>query len=207
MHEGAHVSSVIDAHRPDRYVSPMSVKSKVVALSAHGRVLGTRELGSQLADEVRKAVASAADTVLIDFGGVEVASSPVLDEIACALRAAIADHPGRFVVLTRLNDDVQDTLELVLERRDMSLGYLRDKELELLGGRQHLEETLAQAQDLETFTAAELAERLKVKLPNLHQRLNQLQAAGVVARTDPTTGGSRRAIQFATPRADDLATA
>lgn len=142
--------------------------------------------------------------MVVDFKDVEVASSPVLDEIARALRAAIADYPDRFVVLANLNEDVRDTMLLVLEARDMSLTTVHDDTLELLGGRTHLEETLAQAQALGTFTAAELAERLKVKLPNLHHRLNELQAAGAVARVETRAGESRRAIQFATPNPREL---
>jgi anti-anti-sigma regulatory factor len=181
----------------------MSVKPEVVALRAYGRVLGTRKLGSELGTELRERVAATEHAVLVDFDGVEVASSPVLDEIACALRAAITDNAGRFVVLTNLNEDVRDTLLLVLERRDMSLAILQDDELQLVGGRQHLEETLACAQELGRFTAAELAHRLELKLPNLHQRLVQLQAAGVVTRVEPA-GGPQRALVFATPSPSEL---
>lgn len=181
----------------------MSVKPEVVALRAHGRVLGTRELGRELAALLRDRVASAKSTVLVDFDQVEIASSPLLDEVACALRAAIADHSGRCVVLANLNEDVCDTLLLVLERRDMSLAVLGDDQLQLIGGRQHLEETLRSAQELGQFTAAQLAERLKIKLPNLHQRLTQLQAAGAVTRVEPAAG-SRRALMFATPSRKDL---
>ena len=130
--------------------------------------------------------------VLVDFDGVEVASSPVLDEIACALRAAITDNPGRSVVLTNLNEDVHDTLRLVVEQRDMTLAMLKDDELQLIGGRQHLEETLRGARELGRFTAAQLADRLELKLPNLHQRLGQLQAAGAVTRVEPAAGRSGR---------------
>lgn len=182
----------------------MSVKPDVVGLGQRGRVLGTRRLGAELADVIRKRAARSKRPIVIDFKGVEVASSPVLDEIARALRAAIADYQDRFVVLANLNEDVRDTMLLVLESRDMSLTTLRDDALELLGGRAHLEETLAQAQELGTFTATELAERLKVKLPNLHHRLNELQAAGAVARVETAAGGSRRAIQFATPNPREL---
>jgi DNA-binding MarR family transcriptional regulator len=192
------------ATREDARVSIVSVKPDVVGLGRRGRVLGTRRLGEELADLIRKRAAGNKRPVVIDFKGVEVASSPVLDEIARALRAAIADYPDRFVVLANLNEDVRDTMLLVLESRDMSLTTVHDDTLELLGGRAHLEETLAQAQELGTFTAAELAERLKVKLPNLHHRLNELQAAGAVARVETPAGRSRRAIQFATPNPREL---
>src|SRR5205823_2040719 len=157
------------------YVSAMSVKPDVIALGAHGRVLGTRELGKELAAQLRDRAAATGAPVLVDFEGVAVASSPVLDEIACALRAVIADHPDRFVLLANLTDDVWHTLELVLEQRRMSLTAIRGQQLELLGGREHLEATLAAAQKMGTFTATELADRLKLTVPNLHQRLTELQ--------------------------------
>jgi anti-anti-sigma regulatory factor len=182
----------------------VSVKPDVVSLRQGGRVLGTRRLGQELADLIRRRAAKSTRPIVVDFKDVEVASSPVLDEIARALRSAIADYPDRFVVLANLNEDVRDTLWLVLESRDMSLTTLHDDTLELLGGRAHLEETLAQAQALGTFTAAELAERLRVKLPNLHHRLNELQAAGAVARIETRAGASGRATQFATPNPRDL---
>jgi len=184
----------------------MSMKLDIVALRAHGRVLGTRKLGSQLATTLRDRVAAGDGVVLVDFDGVEVASSPVLDEIACALRAAIADNPGRFVVLTNLNEDVYDTLQLVVERRDMSLVLLKGHELQLIGGRRHLEETLRGARELGSFTAAQLADRLELKLPNLHQRLGRLQAAGAVTRIEPESG-PQRALVFATPDVTELAPA
>lgn len=181
----------------------MPMKLDVVALRAHGRVLGTRKLGSELATELRERVAAANSAVLVDFDGVEVASSPVLDEIACALRAAIKDNPGRFVLLANLNEDVHDTFVLVLERREITLAMLKDDELQLVGGRQHLEDTLNGAQELGRFTAAQLADRLELKLPNLHQRLVQLQAAGAVTRVEPR-GGPQRALVFATPTPSEL---
>lgn len=185
----------------------MSLKPEVIALGARGRVLGTRTLGAELAEEIRERIAASERTILIDFNGVEVASSPVLDEIACALRAAIRDYEGRCVVLSNMNDDVRATMKLVVESRAMGLATLTERRLEILGGRAHLEETLAEAQELGTFTAADLAERLRIKLPNLHQRLAQLQEAGAVARVEPDSGDSRRAFKFVTPQPDDLVAA
>ncbi len=185
----------------------MSMKADIIVPAKRGHVLGTRALGAALGEEIREKVAGSHRALVVDFQGVDVASSPVLDEIACALRGAIADHPDRFVVLAHLNDDLRETMQLVLDARKMSLTAVSDHKLELLGGREHLDETLAEAQALGTFTAAELAQRLQLKLPNLHQRLSQLQAAGAVARVEAPAGRSGRATQFATPSARELVTA
>jgi MarR family len=181
----------------------MSVTPQIIQLRRHGRALGTRELGAEVANEIRGADPTA-PALILDFAGVQVASSPFLDEVACAMRAAIVDQPDRFMLLANPNGDVADTMELVLDRRDISLTILERKTLRVLGGRRHLDETLAAARELGTFTAPELAERLKLKLPNLHQRLTQLEAAGVLTRSDDPTARRGRRLLFATPPVDHL---
>lgn len=182
----------------------MSVKRDALAFKMPGKVLGTRALGREVADQLRERAGDGAQDLFVDFTGVQVASSPFLDELALALRAWNADHPDRFVVLTNLNEDVQDTLGLVLERRDMMLVAVEKGTLRLIGGRAHLDETLKAAQELEVFTASELAEQLELKLPNLHQRLVALQATGAVVRVRPD-GAPQRPVVFATPQSDELA--
>jgi len=186
------------------YVSAVSLKHHVVRLRDRGPVLGTRALGAEIASEVRASDPSAT-ALILDFTGVRVASSPLLDEIVCAVRSSIADHPDRYVVSAGLNADVLDTLELVAERRGIALAVLQDDRLHVIGGKAHLEETLAAAQELATFTAPQLAERLALKLPNLHQRLLQLQAAGVITRADDSSAERGRRLLFDTPDPGELA--
>jgi hypothetical protein len=169
----------------------------------HGRALGTRALGQRVAGEIREADRKAS-ALILDFAQVRVASSPFLDEVACAMRAAIVDQPQRFVLLANLNEDIADTMTLVLERREASLAALDEEKLEILGGRPHLEETLDAAQRLGTFTAAELAQLLEQKLPNLHQRLAQLQAAGALTRSEDQEARRGRRLLFKTPDVAEL---
>jgi anti-anti-sigma regulatory factor len=183
-------------------LSVMSVKRDALAFEMPGKVLGTRALGREVVEQLREKAGLGDRDLFVDFDTVRVASSPFLDEFVCALRAWNADHADRFVVLANLNEDVADTLELVLQRREMALAEMtRERKLRLIGGREHLQETLDAAQRLEVFTAAELAEQLKLKLPNLHQRLVALQAAGAVVRTRPA-GAPQRPVIFATPPAE-----
>ena len=97
-----------------------------------------------------------------------------------------------------------DTTQLVAERRGIALAVLQADKLHVIGGKRHLEETLAAAQELGSFTAPQLAERLKLKLPNLHQRLLQLQNAGVITRTDDTSADRGRRLLFGTPDPGEL---
>ncbi|HXM86418.1 MAG TPA: hypothetical protein VN889_02180 [Solirubrobacteraceae bacterium] len=182
----------------------MSVKRDALAFKVPGKVLGTRALGREVAEQLRARAGDGTHDLFVDFTGVQVASSPFLDELARTLRAWNADHPERFVVLTSLNEDVWDTLTLVLERREMTLVAAEKAKLRLIGGRAHLQETLKAAQELEIFTAAELAKQLELKLPNLHQRLAALEATGGVVRVQPA-GKPQRPVFFSTPPADELA--
>jgi hypothetical protein len=179
----------------------MSLIPSTYPLRNHGKVLATRPLGTEVAAALRAATTDAA-AVIVDFAEIRVASSPFLDEVACVLRSMIADNPERFILLAHLNEDLMDTLELVLQRRDIVLTAVRDGKLGTVGGTRQLDETLAAAQELETFTAPELAERLELKLPNLHQRLAQLQAAGALTRSDDPSARRGRRLLFKTPEID-----
>ncbi len=177
---------------------------EVFDLGKGRETLGTRELGARDAQELRDRSIERETTTVVDFVGVQIASSRYLDEIACALRGLILDYSQHCIVLRSLTDDVHDTLMLVLGRRGMSLTLLDEDALHVLGDRGHLDETLRQAQELGTFTASQLADRLELKVPNLHQRLNQLRAAGAVFKLEPD---DRRSFRFATPPARELASA
>lgn len=171
---------------------------KTYPLRNHGKVLATRSLGSEVAAALRADTATA-DSVIVDFSDVRVASSPFLDEIACVLRSMIADNRDRFVLLANLNEDLVDTLELVAERRNIVLTAVRDGKLKTIGGTKQLDETLAAAEEIGTFTAPQLAERLELKLPNLHQRLGQLEAAGALTHSDDPSAQRGRRLLFKTP--------
>jgi DNA-binding transcriptional ArsR family regulator len=174
----------------------MSVK--LIDLREFGRVLSTREGGRKAADHVQE-VLEESDGVVLSFVGVEVASPSFLDEILLRLRAALTGESSRVVVVTGLNGDVSESLELVLRHRKLTLAHLRKDKVELIGGSQQLAETLSAANELGgPFKATELAERLKVKLPNLHQRLKSLGETGVVARTVDSTAKKGRRFDYRT---------
>ncbi len=68
------------------------------------------------------------------------------------------------------------------------MAALTNGQMRLLGGSKQLKDTLREAQDLGYFTAPQLAERLALKLPNLHARLKALAEAGAVAREEDSSG-------------------
>jgi len=164
---------------------------QLINLIDYGQVLSTRERGHQAADELQRALEDS--SVVLNFAGVEVASASFLDEVLSRLRGLLVGAEAKMVVVTETNEDVSETLELVLQRRKMALASLERGQVKLLGGSKQLNATLEAASELQSFKAPELAERLKLKLPNLHQRLKALTDAGALAReADPSaTSGVR----------------
>jgi hypothetical protein len=176
----------------------MSLKLDSYGLAQHGEVLATRATGRDVGREVAQRLADSRG-LLLNFHGVDVASPAFLFELITAIRATLLAPPAHWLLVTGMNDDVRESAGLVLERLKMVLGVLENDEIELLGGSEHLQDTIKAAQQLEVFTAPDLARELELKLPALHQRLNQLVEAGVLSRQDDPTAKRGKRSKFATP--------
>jgi DNA-binding MarR family transcriptional regulator len=181
----------------------MSLKIQRYDLVNDGRVLATRSTGREIGATVSSKLANAGG-LLLNFHGVDVASPSFLSEVLIALRGLLVSADDHWLLLTGMNEDVRESLEFVLKHEKMILGEVEDDRIELLGGSQHLAETLNEAQKLGTFTAPELADRLKMKLPALHQRLNQLADAGLLAREDDPTAKRGKRGKFTAPPKDEV---
>jgi len=179
----------------------MSLKNiTILRLDDAAAVLSTRERGREAADRLQDALG--AGNVVISFAGVEVATPSFLDEILTRLHSVLQANEQAIAIVTDMNQDVRESLELVLEHRGMTLGVLQEGHIQLLGGKRHLQQTMEAAEKLGTFKATELADALKLKLPNLHQRLKTLHEAGAIGRQvdDTAQRGRRHAYQVLDPR-------
>jgi DNA-binding MarR family transcriptional regulator len=171
-------------------------------LAQHGRVLATRPKGREAGRAVADQFAKSAG-LLLSFNAIDVASPPFLDEVVRALRAQLTADTEGWLLVTGTNEDVRESLELVLERHKLALAALDGEQVALLGGSAHLADTLAEAQRMGTFTAPDLADRLRLKLPALHQRLNALLDAGALERTaDSSARHGKRGLYRVPPRAE-----
>jgi hypothetical protein len=177
----------------------MSVKVRRIDLASESDVLSTRRLGRKVGRQAHDLLEKS-DCLLLNFFGVEVASPPFLDELLQALRpATFGGDTGRLLLIVGVNDDVCESLQMVLERRKLVLATLKKDKVELLGGAEQLEQTLREAVDLGVFTAPELAERLAIKLPALHQRLRALTDAGAIARQPDATAEHGKRHTYTAP--------
>ncbi len=184
----------------------MSLKPIPFGLARYGHVLSTRELGAVIVRELQRDAADATG-LLVGFWDVEVVTPAVLDEIVMGLRGWLAGVPvgERMLAVAGYNDDVKESLLMVLERRKMALAALEDDQIKLLGGNRQLAATVKEAQNLHSFDAPELAERLELKMPNLHQRLQALMEAGAVTREPDPTATRGRKHRYTAVNSGDLA--
>src|SRR4051794_25861752 len=98
-------------------VSPMSLNPLVYDLSRHGKVLATRELGREVGRTAADRL-NGAQALILGFWGIEVASPPFLDELTRALHTVLwGGESSRLLVVSGLNEDVRESLAIVLERR------------------------------------------------------------------------------------------
>lgn len=176
----------------------MSVNVQRYDLAQHGRVLATRPKGREVGQRAADCLAKSRG-LLLSFWGVEVASPSFLDEVLSALRGELAREDGGWLLVVGQNEDVAESLEMVLHRHKMALGALEGDQVRLLGGPKHLADTLAEAQKLGEFTAPDLAERLAIKLPALHQRLNALLEGGALVREDDPSATRGRRGRYTVP--------
>jgi len=181
------------------------MKLKSISLGQHASVLASRDtgrtIGAALADALRES------SLLLDFTGVEVVTPPFLDEVLRAVHGSLSrQEPTRVLIVSGLNEDVRETLAIVLERAHMMLGSLDEDQLELLGGPEHLRTTLTEAASLgHPFDAPAIAERLKLKLPNVNARLTALVKAGVLVRERDPHAGRGIKYTYDVPSPEDIA--
>jgi DNA-binding transcriptional ArsR family regulator len=167
-------------------------------LRRFGQVLATRQQGQEVARSLATDAADERDVVL-DFGDVAALTPPFLDELFDAIRARLNRYEGATTVLaTNLDDDLIDSIELVLEKRGFPLAWQEEDEVKLIAAAPHLRETLAAAAEAQEFTASDLAARLNLQPTTVNQRLAALLESGAVARTrEPSKRGVR--YRYRTP--------
>lgn len=163
----------------------MSETSLYFFLRDEGEVLASRRRGREAAARLRDCAGEDRD-IILDFADVVAITPPFAQELLDAVQATLSNQgpdAGRLVVIVNANEDVLETLALVLDRRKGTMAFRAGDRVELLNATApHLLELLEQAQKLKRFTAGELAEKLAVAPNTVHGRLKPLLASGVVGR-------------------------
>lgn len=166
-----------------------------------GPVVMTRERGRADRERLEALAieATAGVVIVIDLSAVKAMTVSYADELIGRFLSsrAVGDQDDRGVIIRGGNDDVRETLEAVLDRRGVGAIYIDGRGRSFaLGGPAWFAGTVAQAQDLGVFRAAQLAERLDLSPQAANGRLKQLSAAGAVLRERVVPDGGGKEFEY-----------
>lgn len=174
-------------------------------VSAYGSYLATRDKGAKIREELERKIRllPTGDTVEISFAGVEAVTISFADEFIGRLFTAHAagDLPEVALVLTGLNQEVHEALDVCLERRDELAVHRHGRTAELLGATDELlDETYERARARKQFRATELADDLGISPQNANNRLKWLVEAGALLRTRTSPEGGGKEFVYRAPK-------
>jgi hypothetical protein len=158
-------------------------------------VAQSRPLGHECREKLEVLLAEAPEdeVVVVSFADIEVMTGSFTDEFLGKLVAArAAGLTGKSpLLLTDLNEETAEEVDLCLGRRKMPAVWVQDGTAHLLGGDDALKETFAAGVRLNEFRASQLADDLGTTPQNMNNRLKRLVDAGALvrARHDPSAGG------------------
>jgi hypothetical protein len=170
--------------------------------------LATRSKGRDVRGELEDQISRLRpDEVVIDFTSVEAMTISFADEFVGRLYTSVAsgDIVASLVLLTGLNEENLATVSICLERRELPAAAIIDSQPVLIGAPDYLAETYEQAVRLGTFSALELADRLRVSSQNMNNRLKRLVEAGAVRRRRITSGRGGKEFMYTTPAPCNIA--
>lgn len=165
------------------------MKPLFIQLAKKRRVLMGRGEGEAVAARIESGFKKK-QTVVLGFAGVEMVTPSFLDAIFTRTKGYLGRPEQPLLLAVGMNDDVSETVILVLRHNKLMLATMQNDALELLGGSQQLKETLEAASRRLEFTPKDLADELAVKLPALHQRLKALTEAGAIKQLGSKRGKS-----------------
>lgn len=159
--------------------------------------LVTRPSGNKVRERIEKDIAKEKDgaVVALDFSKIGIIDFSCADEIVAKLvsRLISGEYGDRHIILTGLNENQKENIEVALERKDLAvMGELKNKAKTLIGNLDnYLKQTLNLILDKGNITAKELSEVLKLPANTSGTRLLNLYKKKLVKRTENTRESGR----------------
>jgi len=133
--------------------------------------------------------------VALDFSKIGIVDYSCADEIVAKLvsRLISDEYGNRYIVLSGLNENQKENIEVALERKDLSvMAQLRKGKKILLGSlNNYLKETLQFVLDNDKTTAKDLSDALGIEANTSGTRLLNLHKKRLVRRVDTIRDGGR----------------
>ena len=139
--------------------------------------LVTRQSGQTIRKRIERDIVKEKDGEIIslDFSKIGIVDYSCADEIAAKLisRLLSGEYGDRYIVLTGLNENQKENIEVALERKELAvIGMMRDNEKVLIGSlNKYLSDTLELILKKGNITAKELSEEMKLE-PNASGMIN-----------------------------------
>ena len=152
--------------------------------------LVTRPSGNKIRERIEKDIAKEKDgaIVALDFSKIGIIDFSCADEIVAKLvsRLISGEYGDRYIILTGLNENQKENIEVALERKDLAvMGAMKNKVKTLIGNLDnYLNQTLNLILDKETVTAKELSDALSLPANTSGTRLLNLYKKRLVKRTE-----------------------
>lgn len=165
-------------------MKPDSATAVTFDVGLHRAFLSTRERGREMLHDLEDHTPPGTSLLVINFTKVEAMTVSFTDEFLGKYYSALAtqDDDPATVLVAGLNDDTRETIVIGFERRELIALERFNDDLALLAASDVLKDTFELAKELETFTAATVAERLAITAPNANNRLRRLVAARALVR-------------------------
>jgi hypothetical protein len=149
--------------------------------------LVTRKSGQVIRERIERDIANekGGEVIALDFSKIGVIDYSCADEIVAKLisRLTGGEYGDKYIVLTGLNENQKENIEVALERKDLSVMAEMDGEKILIGSlHDYLKETLDLILDKGKVTGSELSEALNLPANTSGTRLLNLYKKRLVKR-------------------------
>ncbi|RJR19702.1 MAG: hypothetical protein C4581_04410 [Nitrospiraceae bacterium] len=159
--------------------------------------LVTRRSGQIIRERIERDIQQEGERTVIalDFSAIGIIDYSCADEIIAKLisRLLSGEYGDRYIILTGLNENQKENIEVALERKDLAvMAETRDGERLLLGNlNNYLKETLAFIEENRRVTAKEFSDAMKLEANTSGTRLLNLHKKRLVKRADESREGVR----------------
>ncbi len=159
--------------------------------------LVTRQSGQAIRKRIERDIEKEKNgsVIALDFSKIGVVDYSCADEIVAKLISRLLgnEYGDRYIVLTGLNENQKENIEVALERKDLAVpARMRDRSRVLVGSlNNYLQKTLDLMLKKRRITAGELSRTLKLPANTSGTRLLNLHKKRLVKRLDEMRNGGR----------------
>lgn len=159
--------------------------------------LVTRRSGQVIRERIERDIQLEEDRMVtaLDFSSIGVIDYSCADEIIAKLisRLLSGEYGVRYIMLTGLNENQKENIEVALERKDLAvMAETRDGDRLLLGDlNNYLKETLSFIEKNKRVTAKDFSDVMKLEANTSGTRLLNLHKKRLVKRTEEIRDGLR----------------